>query len=830
MKKNNLFGVLFLLLFCFALNAQSGKNGPGKISGSVVDSLSGAALEYATIGLIKTDDNKIIDGATTDGKGFFTLESVPEGSYKLQVYFIGYRTRFINDLVINQSRPNISLKLITLSDAQSTLKEVEIVAEKSLVENKIDKLVYNTDKDLTSQSGVASDVLKKVPMVSVDVNGNVELQGNANIRFLINGKPSSIFGNNLADVLQSIPASQIQSIEVITNPGAKYDAEGTGGIINIILKKVTAQGINGSASLSAGTRLENGSVNLGARKGKFAINAFGSGNAQLRSTTLNNMNRQSQDDVLQQSSTLLQDGKSDFDRNGYQAGLGLDWELSSKDNLSGGINYNYFSNNTTGFNKRETIMQDNTGANLSDIKNGLNSTSNFKYHSFDWNLNYKRKFKTEGQELTVLYSASNGNNTAYYSQTQSYLSPDVIFNGAQGRNPGIDKQTNIAVDYVQPVNKLLQLEAGAKTVLYKLNSNSNVFLLNPSDGNYNFNESQSSTIDYNRSIYAAYLSATFKLKFLDVRLGSRYEYTQTQADYTSAGHVNIKPYGTLVPSAIVSHTFKNNSTLKLSYAHRIQRPDYRDLNPFINASDPKNLTSGNPNLKPEYSDNFELGYNAYFKKGINVNVSLFSRFNSQDIQQYTLYYPTYTLGDSIYNNVTLTTRQNIGSENNYGLNIFASLPVTAGFSLRTNISGFQRYIINNIDPGLNIHGFNYRINLNASYQINSTLTAEVFGNFNSQRLNAQGKLPAFTTYNFAIRKLFLNKKASIALMATNPFNKYVNQKTELTGTNFTSVSLRQLPYRSFGINLTYKFGKLEFKKDKLPDDANLTNPAGAGSN
>ena len=213
------------------------------------------------------------------------------------------------------------------------------------------------------------------------------------------------------------------------------------------------------------------------------------------------------------------------------------------------------------------------------------------------------------------------------------------------------------------------------------------------------------------------------------------------------------------------------------------------------------------------------------KKG-NITTTLFFRGNTNDIQSYTRYYPTYKIGDSTYTNVAITSRENIGHENNYGLNIFASVPIGEKFNIRTNISGFQRYIFTGISSAGDIHGFNYRANMNVSYQLSSTLIIEAFGNFNSRRINAQGMMPSFTTYNFAFRKQLFHKNASIALTATNFLNEYVNQKTSLTGDNFTLENLRQLPYRSFGINFTYKFGKLEFKKEKEAEDINLTNPQG----
>src|ERR1035437_703775 len=286
--------VLFFALTFFA-QAQEEKNAEGKITGKIIDSLSGKPIEYATIGLFTIGENKVVNGTTADDKGDFIMDNVAEGTYKMMIDFMGYKRLEKSNVTISKGKPSIVMGDIKLSSKQTKLKEVEVTTEHSLIENKIDKMVYNVDKDVTSQGGVASDVLKKVPEVSVDVDGNVELQGNANIRFLINGKPSVMFGSNVTDVLQSIPASQIQSIEIITSPGAKYDAEGTGGIINIILKKSTVQGISGNVSATAGTRLENGSLNINARKGKFGVHAFVSGNAQLLSTVVNSMDRLSHD-------------------------------------------------------------------------------------------------------------------------------------------------------------------------------------------------------------------------------------------------------------------------------------------------------------------------------------------------------------------------------------------------------------------------------------------------------------------------------------------------------------------------------------------------------
>ena len=335
-----------LLLLQFAGNAQDNKE--GKISGKVIDSLSKAPIEYATITLSAADSNKVINGTTADSTGSFVLEGIAPGNYKISVEFIGYKARQISHVILSAKNNVFNLKTISLFKSDGALKDVVVTSQQKLIDNRIDKMVFNAERDLTSQSGVATDILKKIPQVSVDADGNVELAGASGIRFLINGKPSSAFGSSIADVLQSIPASQIKSIEVITNPGAKYDAQGMGGIINIILKQTKVKGINGNLSLSAGTRMENGSFNFSVRHGNFGVNAFVSGNARITSTTPSVSDRNSIDTSAKQNVLLHQQGSSRFNRYGAESGVGFDWTVKKYNNFLGNINYNRFGNKSNG--------------------------------------------------------------------------------------------------------------------------------------------------------------------------------------------------------------------------------------------------------------------------------------------------------------------------------------------------------------------------------------------------------------------------------------------------------------------------------------------------
>ncbi|HXB95956.1 MAG TPA: TonB-dependent receptor [Puia sp.] len=810
------FITAFVLLFTSrCLHAQQpAEDGKGKITGRILDSSNHQAIEYATITVYATGNAHPVNGSSAGPKGVFSLGGLKPGSYKLTVEFIGYRSRSFGPLTLGAGP--LSLGDILLSKTAEEMQSVTVTAPRGLVENKIDKLVFNAEKDITSQSGVATDVLKKVPMVSVDVDGNVELQGNANILFLINGRPSSIFGNNLADALQSIPASQIKSIEVITSPGAKYDAEGTGGIINIILKENRLKGINGNISATAGSRLENGSFNLNARQGNFGLNAFFSGNAQLPSTTQNSSTRNSFDSTQSLTTSLLQDGSSRFHRQGYESGLGFDWSVDPKNNLSGNIGYDNFGNNSRGSVQQQLLTYGQpTGTPITDFPSLIVSNNHFQAHSIDWNIRYKKTFATEDKELDISYDGSFGQNHSSYDQTQSAPAGDSVFAGSSGSNSGNDRESNFRLDFTDPLSEKVTLETGGRIQIRQITSVSPVYTLDPVANSYGYDTSLSNSLVYDRHVYAGYASLSFPLlRFLDVKGGLRYERTETDAGFSKSPNTVIPGYNTFAPSIILSHAFPNDQTLKISYSERIHRPDYRSLNPYVNASDPKNLTRGNPFLQPEVANNIDLTYSKSFDKGSALNIVLFYHRSDHDIQPFIIYYPSFALGDTIYTDVSVSTPMNVGSENNYGMNIFGSVPLGSKFNVRTNIFVFDRYITTGTLGGPPINSFNYRFNLNATYQLSPTFVLEFFGNFNSARNEIQGRYPSFTSYNFAFRKQIWNKKGSIAFSATNPFGNFVDQATEVGGAGFTLNSLRRIPYRSFGINFTWKFGKLEFKKDK----------------
>ncbi len=814
MFKNLILSIILFSLNSNFLYSQNKIN----LTGTVIDAVQNTPIDYCSIALIDQQTGKIIDGAVSNAKGVFTLVVQKPGIYKLKADFIAYRPYIKDSIRIDKADVNIGTLLLQFLAV--AMNEVTVTGTKAVIENQIDKMVYNPGNDLTGQGGVAIDILKKVPMISVDINGNVELMGNSNVRFLINGKPSSIFGASITDALQSIPASQIKSIDVITSPGAKYDATGTGGIINIVLKDNQVQGINGSLNLSAGTRLENGGFTLNARKGNVGVGVFLNGNMQLNTVTKNSINRQSYTAAKDTINQLFQQGENPFTRKGYRSGINFNWSITPQDELTAVLNYNHFENHGSGITSQDQQLLLSSGNVLSDLMSVRTSDSRLSASSTDWSLGYKKTFQQKDQELDILYTSSFGNNSNSGSQITSFPNGGSTSSGLHNNNPGEDHQSELSVDYTQPVSKGFTIETGGKIILQDINNSvlTDTLLTN---GNYVRNDGQTYSFNYKRSIYAVYLSTSFSLwrDFLIGKVGLRYERTNTSADFAGT---SIPGYNIFAPSITIQHKLDKTQSVKFAYSYRIERPDYGDLNPFFNISDPHNISTGDPLLKPEIGHNYELGYNKSFDKGGSIYFAGYYRYNTQDLQPFTTYYAVLNVNGTDYNDVALTIRQNIGSQTTLGANIFGSLPVTSELNLRSSIQLGER---TNSTPGLpTVSGFSYRANLNASYQLPHDLAFEVFGNYNSSQKNISSTRPAFFFYNLAIRKQFMNKNASIGLTAANPFNMNITQKSASYGSNFYQSNVRLVPFQSFGITLSYKFGKLEFKKEPKEDNKEPQQP------
>lgn len=815
--------VLFssLLIFWIPLFAQPSQFNNVvylKIKGRVLDAVSKQPIEYATISLVDSITKKTVTGEITDKKGNFSLVKVHPGKYSILFQFLGYAD-VTNKITVSQ---DVVINDVLLEKKTYDMDNVTVTSRRQVIDYKLDKMVYNLDKDITSQGGVITDALKKIPGVTVDIDGNVELLGNPSIKFLIDGKPSVLFGNSVADALQSIPNSQIQSIEVITSPSAKYDASGTGGIINIILKKNNIDGFNGNINLSAGTKLENGNINANYKHGSIGINTYFGGNAQLTSRTPNGMDRMTSTGTQR----LLQESISNMNRNGDKGGASMEWSLSKTQTITASAGFDHFGAYSTGITNQNSIQYDTTGGLLlNNTASTRNADNRFNFTDFENSLSYRRKFKKKGEELELAYNGSFGNNTTSYNQLQYYTGNSSAFAGSHSLNPGKENETDLELNYVYPFKKDIELETGLRTTFESIISNAEVFMLDAATGLFVKDNSQSYSSDYRRTVYAGYASLHIPLtEVIDIKAGARYEYTVNKANYSNAPNVSIPDYSNLAPSFIMSYKLDAQQNIKLAYSYRIERPDFRDLNPFMNLADPHNITTGNPNLHPEIGSKVELGYNNFFDDGSSVNITAYYQKNSPDIKPYVTYYAAYKIGDSIYTDVTVTTRETISAEVRMGINVAGTIPVGKKITIRPNFQIFNRHLNNpNTTPSIT-NALGLRLNLNASLQVSKSLTAEIFGNYN-KGMRWQGKQADMYSYTLAIRKQFSGTKASIGLIAVNPFNKYINQRSQQLTEQFISNIYRNTPYRSFGLTFTYRFGKIRTTKAKEMDNPNYIPPS-----
>ncbi|SMC57462.1 outer membrane beta-barrel family protein [Pedobacter africanus] len=744
----------------------------GRITVVVLDSLTKKPIDYASVSLAKAKDSRFVNGGVTDAKGKVVLQNVAPDEYKLSVGFMGYKSKSVA-VKTSPEKPDHNAGIIYISPAAGNLKEVEISGQKALIENKVDKLVYNAEQDITNAGGDATDVMRKVPMLSVDINGNVQLRGAA-VRVLINGKPSGTMANSVADALKMIPAEQIKSVEVITSPSAKYDAEGSGGIINIITKKKTAEGISGNLNATAGTRSNNGTFNLSAKTGRLSVNgSLGLNQAYPQNSKVVTFNRVTENGVTNE---VLQNGYSKWSRVGYNGSFGMDYDVNAYNNFSTTVKINRFSNGGPG---NSEIMRDGVvSTNFRDM--------DMSFNNLDWNIDYRKTSKKEGEEFSVSAQLSTGRNGSDF--TNRFVAegiPDVILTG---HNTGKNNEYTLQTDYTYPFNKTTTLETGVKGIFRNIISD--------------YDEAQQD-FDYDQNVAAAYGVLGFKLtKRISVKAGLRAEYTKIGGLAGNTFNFD-NDYFNLFPSMVISQTLKGMSTVKLSYNRRVQRPSLFYLNPFRNKSDVFNPIEGNPELSPELSDNVELGYSTFIKGSV-INVSAFYRNTKNIIESFIR--PIEENGETR----NLTTYINVGTSQSYGLNVFGSYNPKPKWTLMANL-GLNTYEIRNSESNLNTGTFlNYTAFARSAYALPGGWSTELWGVVNAPKRTFQGKTDMMYFYGGAVKKEILKKKATIGLNVLNPFSRDLNIKTNNATANSVQRTDIHYPLRSFGLNFSYNFGKMDF--------------------
>ncbi len=785
---------ILALLVCFALTTfaqQTVQKGKGKIIGTVTDAENGNPVEFANVALIDRTTGKPLDGAVCDDKGKFTLSKVVDGNYSISITFIGYEPNTVQNITISETKQDINLGSIKLTTSTKVLNEVVVEGQRQLIEEKVDRTVYNAENDKTTAGGDATDVLKRVPMLSVDLDGNVSMRGNNNITVLINNKPSTITAGNVADALKQIPADQIKSVEVITSPSAKYDAEGSAGIINIITKKNNMQGATLNVDAGAGLRGSNLGLNGNYRKGKmgFSLGGFGRASYNVKGSFNNN----------QETNGLLNSQAADTRNNNLfgRYTLGWDYDINKNNYLATSIRYGVRNGNS---------YQDDL---IKTTNNVINDTRDVETTdasgNIDVSMDFTHLFTKPQQELSfsTQYSRNNRNNdilnTIYNVNPIDSLTKNI--------NKSFNQEITAQFDYQTPISTNQLIEFGAKDIMRKVTSDYKSLASNGTDGFEPIINANSNVLNYNQNVAASYFSYTLTTKnAYSFKAGTRYEYTTITASFrdNSESVGKIPSYGVLVPSVNVSKKLKNGNTLKIAYNRRIQRPSIQFLNPNIQRPNQLSESQGNPELDPEYTNNYELGYSTFIK-GTTLNFSAFVRNTTGAIQ---------SVREVVRDSVIKTTYKNIGMENAYGLNFFANINIGSKFSMNGGVDVYYSELDNNLsDPqyAASNEGWIATGRLFGNYNLGKGWGAQFFSMYRGNRVQLQGSQSGFGFYSLGLKKDFNSKKGSIGFAAENfitPSMKIRNY-TEVPNT-ISQKSVNEMFNMSFRINISYRFGKMSF--------------------
>lgn len=786
-----------LLVLAHATFAQqpAEPKGNGKITGTITDASTKEAVEFATIALV-TADGKTIDGTVADLKGKFTLNKVPSGKHTLVISFVGFESKSV-EVEISDRRNTIDIGTIALAAETKILNEVVVEGQRSLVEERVDRTIYNAENDNTTQGGDATDVLKRVPMLTVDFEGNVSLRGSQNVMVLINNKPSTIMASSVADALKQIPAEQIKSVEVITSPAAKYDAEGTGGIINIITKKTTLEGATMNINSSVGFRGSNLGLNGNYRTKKLGLTLGGwsrsnyniKGAFSNEQTTGNVLN-------LQRADTRNQNLFGNVN-------LGFDYDINKYNSLTGSVRLGA----RNGRNYQDGLLTQRFTNNILGPSSLRNVRTEDLSNNLDLNLTYTKTFEKPQQELSVLglYSRNNRNNNfSNFFVEENELPSSIAF---KNLNDSYNQEATVQVDYQTPIGDKQIVEVGGKNIWRQVYSNFLTFA--DLDGDGVFTESNSSelnnNLNYDQNITAGYLSYTLNTKSgYGFKTGARYEYTTINAFTRTESNINIPSYGLFVPSVNVSKKFKA-STVKAAYNRRIQRPSLQFLNPNIQAANPLNVTIGNPELEPEFTDNFELSISKPIKS-TSLSVSTFARNTNNSIQRI-----REIKGDTI-----LTTFKNIGKENAYGLSL--NVNVMAG-KLTLGGGGDVYYaMLSNNDPNpeysASNEGIVYSGRLFGGYQLKNNWALQAFGFYRGRQVQLQGFQGGFGIYSLSLNKTFNNKKGNIGFGIENFLQSSMKIRSELNTVTISQRSVNELYNFNAKINFSYRIGKMSFEQQQ----------------
>ncbi|WP_181276662.1 TonB-dependent receptor domain-containing protein [Arcticibacter pallidicorallinus] len=812
--------IFFLLSVANVLFAQTGAN--GVISGKVADAVSGKPVDFASLALVDAVSGKTVKGGQSAADGSFAFRALPLGTYTLKVSFLGYQPLDREGISLTQPKPDVNLGILKLAMGKaSVLKEVVVEAKKSTIQLGVDRKVFSVEQNLVSAGGSATDILENVPTLSVDIDGNVSLRGTSNVRILIDGRPSAIGGGDIASLLQSLPASSIETVELITNPSSKYDAEGQTGIINIILKKNQRVGFNGGFSVSAGT-LDNYNVNtnLSYRDGK--INLYGNHSYRYSNREGSGFNNTY---FLDNNSVLNNTTSSNRHNAGNTAKLGLDYYINDKTTLGVSGNVNYRSGDDT-----ENINY--LYQNYSSVLDGTSFRSadeTEKDKGYDLSLDFIRKFARQGEELSanLSYGRSTEDENQFFNQdfyTFGGMLKDTLDRRTTANGQSRDNY-NFQIDYILPFNSNQKLEAGYRGSLRKNTESQVSDRFNRLTQGFERDYFLTNDFDMDDQVHALYgnyqnqITEKFGFQF-----GLRAEQANLNTVYKSLDPASLEPamaegkldYFRIYPSLFLTQKLKNDNQLQLSYTRRVNRPRGWQINPFRDIADPNNIRVGNPNLRPEDIHSFEFSHMKYWKAVTFTSSLYFRQVNDvvQGIQQ------------RVDSTTTLTQFANLARNRATGLELISKADLFKGF----NVTGNLNFFYNNFSGSeeLNIasnDGINWNAKLMANAQILPSLSAQINMEYMARRVTAQGRGREVFGTDAALKLDVLRKKGSVSFNMRDIFNS--RRWGGITETaDFNREFRRRMMGRMSTLTFSYRFGNSDNQQRKRKQEEQQIDTSG----
>ncbi|MEO6693892.1 MAG: outer membrane beta-barrel family protein, partial [Ignavibacteria bacterium] len=662
-----------------------------------------------------------------------------------------------------------------------------------------DKKIFNVSEDLTTQGGTALDALKNIPSIQVDLDGNVSLRGSQSVKILVDGKPFGLEGANRNIVLQQIPANSIESIELITNPSAKYNPEGTSGILNIILKKNSEGGYNGNLTLNAGTRDKyNGSINLNYKKDKY--NIFGSYSYSNQSNKIEGSSfRQN---LFSSTATFIDQLNSGLvKREGHLIKGGIDYSFNKKSSLGFAVNFSDRNSNRSEKNENKELDSLNNSV-KNYFTNGINTDEGINYSA---SVNFNTKFKNPRQTLSGEISYSKESEDEISKTEEVFLFPK---NNTPDRyndyQKDLSNELNMQLDYVHPFGKDSKIETGLKSTYEK---NDEDFLLENYDyvtNTFVINNNVSNNFIYKENVQSLYAIYQNKISDFSYSLGLRGEYTNTTGVLKSANQNFENNYFTIFPSASFSQKLSLEQELQLTYSRRINRPGMRNLNPFPDLSDPLNIRIGNPALKPEYTNSLELSYINYFKFA-TVTPSIFFRQTDDEISRYR------TITDS---NTTITTFKNLNSSKSYGLELIVNSQILKWWNVTANFSYYKSIVdAQNISSNLTNETNSWSTRLSTGMNIPDLFDFQLSYFYTGKRISANSTVKPMQSLDAAIKKDFFDRKMSVSIRVSDIFNT-MKFKTITNDPAYIQESFRRRNSRAAYLTLTFNIGSKDKNNDR----------------